>query len=382
MSRAHRAYCLSIVLGVSSFAACSQSPTPGDGDGDTGSSGGAIGSGASSSSGGTTGSGGASSSGGTSSGSAPNESGGGPASGGSSGDSGGSDGSGGEANALTLVEPIKRSDSSYVLEFGSYLFEVDPTQAGIIVGFSYEGTNLLMPVVFTNDFLNGGSAFWLAPQDPDWGWPPPTEMDSDPYVAAVTGSTIGAASPAFIVPNTNNNVSINKSFSPNLVEGAVDMVYAITNSGPAVAKHSPWEISRVARGGITYWPAGDDTCGSDVMVPNLTDGIYFWDDAALGAELTSDKFSCDGSGGWLAHLSGTLLFVKTWEDVPLANQHETDKEIQLYVGEDYEEVEMRGAYQDITVEGTANWNVRWYVRPAPSDTSPAGLVAAALAIIQ
>ena len=62
-------------------------------------------------------------------------------------------------------------------------------------------------------------------------------------------------------------------------------------------------------------------------------------------------------------------------------QHEVDKEIQLYFGDGYEEVEMRGAYQDIAVDGAANWDVRWYLRPAPADTSEAGLVAAVDAVI-
>lgn len=383
MFRVNQAYLLSLTFALSSFAACSPSPDPGDGDGDALSSGGMTGSGSSAGTGGLASGGEAGASGGAGSGSAPNQSGGSSGnSGGSNGSSGGNDGAGGDPNALTLVEPIMRSESSYVLEFGSYLFEVDPTQAGVIARFSYDDTNLLRPVVFENSFLNGGSSFWLAPQDPDWGWPPPVEMDSSPYTASLAGTTIVATGPEFVVPFTDNTVSIKKSFSANLAKEAVDIVYEITNKGPAIAQHSPWEISRVERNGITYWPAGDDSCGNAEMTPTLTDGIYFWDDAIVGVGLTNNKFSCDGSGGWMAHLSGSLLFVKTWDDVPLADQHETDREIQLYVGEDYEEVEMRGAYQDITVGGTASFQARWYVRPAPSDTSPAGLVAAALAIIE
>ena len=361
------------VLGCS-FSVVFACSSPDDGDG-TGAGGAATGGSSSGGSGGTGATGG-----GNSGGTAGDGTGGDSPSGGITGAGGSGTGGLGSGGGDAGVElPIMKSDSSYVLKFGNYSFEVDPTQAAIVTSYSYSGTSVLEPVVAADDH-NGGSVFWLAPQDPDWGWPPPTEMNSDPYTVSLVGTTINATGPAFTL-NTNS-LLIKKSFSAELGSGAIALVYSVENAGPAVAKHAPWEVTRVARNGITFWPKGDGDCGGNEMTPTLTDGVYFWDDTTLGAELTNNKFSCDGSEGWLAHLSGSLLFVKTWDDVPAANQHSVDKEIQLYVGDGYEEVEMRGAYQDIASGAALTWNVHWYLGPAPSDTSPASLVAAVQALIQ
>lgn len=370
ISLSHVAW-LGFVLTAASAAACSSPDDP-----DVGGSGG-QGSGGTASGGADNSSGGAPNSGGET-----NMSGGGPGTGGdgSGGDgpAAGGQGSGG-GDGLTLVEPIMRSASSYVLEFGSYSFEVDPTQGARIVEFSLGGTNLLSPLE-AGDFLNGGSTFWVAPQEPDWGWPPPEEMDSGAYTPALDGTTIVTESAASSI--NDNAISVIKSFSANLTEEAVDIVYEVENGGPAAAQHAPWEISRLARSGTTYWPKGSDTCGGNGITPTETDGVYFWKDAAQGSGLTNNKISCDGAEGWMAHLAGNLLFVKKWADVPTANQHSVDKEIQLYLGSDYIEAEMRGPFASIASGASTTWNVTWYVRPAPAETTDAALIAAARAIVQ
>src|SRR6187551_292958 len=140
-------------------------------------------------SGGGEGVGGAPATGGASSGGTLGSGGAAPTGGAGGGSSGGTPGSGGEvgsggATALTLVEPIERSATEFVLEFGDTKFVVDPTQGARVVTFSLAGTNLLVPTALsTGDpvVLNGGSTFWLSPQAA-WGdWPPVAEIDSDAY---------------------------------------------------------------------------------------------------------------------------------------------------------------------------------------------------------
>src|SRR5690606_29442140 len=55
---------------------------------------------------------------------------------------------------------------------------VDPTAGARIAGFFVGNTNLLTgPEV---DPSNYGSTFWTSPQS-DWNWPPPPEVDNQPY---------------------------------------------------------------------------------------------------------------------------------------------------------------------------------------------------------
>ncbi len=361
------------------YLACSPADGVPGGDGDGTASGGAtVGSGAAPSSGGMMGNGASSSGGGGATGSGGD---GWSLSSGGESSSGGAQASGGAVG--DDLGPIMRSDTSYVLEFSGYFFEVDPTQGSIIKTFSLEGDNILIPVEFKNDFTNGGSQIWVAPQDATWGWPPPPSMDSEAHPVTVDGMTFSTMSAAIDLTTSSNTITIGKSFSPNLTDGSIDMSIEVMNIGTTTATLSPWQITRVNRGGITFWPKGDDACGGTDPVPTIpeTDGVYFWDDATLGAALTNNKFSCDGSQGWIAHVSGSLLMVKTWADVPSTNQHDVDKEIQLYFGDGYEEFEMRGAYEDIAMGASTTWDVRWYLRDAPTDLSEASLVAAVQAII-
>ncbi len=337
----------------------------------TGGSGGVLGS-----SGGGPGSGGGSPAGGAASGGAPSSGGAAPA-GGAGGASGGTLGSGGGVGSgggapLTLVEPIMRSTSSYMLEFGDTKFEVDPTRGARIVAFSLGGTNMLVQTALsTGDpvVLNGGSTFWLSPQA-SWGdWPPVEEIDSEPYTATVTGSTIDVVGTTATVGSTM--VHIEKSFTADLTAGAVDLTYEIHNDGSSVASYAPWEVSRLPRGGLTFWPGAKapDAGARWEFEPTAIEGVYWWDDSASAASsLEDDKVSSDGEQGWVAHVDGSLLFVKTWTPVAAADIALDHGEVELYLGDGYIELEVQGPLSDIAAAGSSTFAVRWYVRTLAEGT--------------
>jgi len=350
--------------------ACDPSPPPvGTGGGvGTGGTSGIGGAGAQPGTGGTLASGGAVGTGGaTTSGGATSTGGGGGATGGQSATGGAGGGSGGAG--LTLVEPIERSAGSFVLEFGDYLFEVDPTRGARIVTFSLAGTNLLSPTMLTTGdpvVLNGGSTFWLSPQASWNDWPPVPEIDEDPYEATVAGSTIQVVSAGATVGSAM--VHIEKSFSADLAAEAVDIVYEIHNDGAAPATFAPWEISRLARGGMTFWPGGPppDAGARFDFQPTLVNGVYFWDDSASSA--VDDKVSSDGEQGWVAHVDGDLIFVKSWTPVAAADIALNHGEVELYLGDGFIEMEVQGPEGEIAAAGTSTFAVRWYVRPVPVGT--------------
>lgn len=371
-------------LSLSSVPACGPSTPP------TGSGGGVASGGLPGSGGVESGSGGVLASGGNVGTGGGATTGGAPATGGAGAttSSGGETASGGSPSGggtgLTLVEPIERSASSYVLEFGDYLFEVDPTQGARIVEFSLAGTNLLRPVMLTTDaepWLTGGATFWVSPQV-TWSWPPVPEIDTEPYEAMVTGSTIEVASASATIEAST--IHIEKAFSADLVGEGVNIVYEIHNDGAAPVSYAPWEISRHARGGMTFWP-GARAPGPDEeweFEPTLVEGVYYWDDSASAA--SDVKVSADGEG-WVAHVEGQLLFVKSWTPVPAADIALNQGEVELYLGNGFVEVEVQGPDAEIATDGQSTFEVTWYVRTLPVGTDvsvgSADLLAAVDAIL-
>lgn len=361
-------------------SACSPSVTPPAGSG--GSGGAPVTSG-----GGSPAVGGSPATGGSGTGGVPAV-GGAPASGGNGGSSGGTPGTGGDAGSggasgLTLVEPIMRSATSYVLEFGNTKFEVDPTQGARVVTYSLGGTNLLSPLAETaEEALNGGSTFWLSPQSA-WDWPPIAAIDRDAYTPTVTGTTIDLVGPSATIETST--VHIEKSFSADLAAGAVDLTYSIHNDGAAVAPYAPWEVTRLDRGGLTFWPGAKATAGTVrwEFEPTSMDGVYWWDDSASSG-MENNKVSSDGEEGWVAHVVGDILFVKTWTPVATADIAPDHGEVELYLGAGYIELEVQGPQTDIAVAGTTSFAVRWYVQPLPAQTDvsvgSAALLAAARAL--
>lgn len=281
------------------------------------------------------------------------------------GSTGGTDGAGGSGGSgLSLVEPIQRAADSYVLEFGETVFEVDPTRGARIVTFSHAGTNLLSDVVLDPEtgFLNGGSTLWLSPQsawdaDPQTlvDWPPPTEIDSDPYTVALEGQNIvTTGDPAML--GTGAEFSVEKTFSPALDVGAIDISYSIHNVGATAASYAPWEVSRHARAGMTFWPGTEVETGEFALGPPQ-DGIIWWNDAA--GTSSNGKVFTNGSEGWVAHVQDDLLLVKTWTDTSaLAPAH---GDVELYLGSGYIEIEEHGPYGEIAAGAQTTWEIRWHV---------------------
>ena len=297
---------------------------------------------------------------------------GGTESGGASSD-GGAPAAGGASTGGTesLELPIERAEDNYVLEFGETLFAVDPTRGARIVQFAYAGSNLLLPVeLMEGPFLNGGSTLWLSPQtawdaDPETDWPPPEAIDTAPYAASVEGEAIVTiGEPATL---GDFEFSVTKRFAADLAAQAIDITYTMINEGTAAASFAPWEVSRHVRGGLTFWP-GTEVESGEFPLGAPIDGVIWWDDS-VATETDMGKVFSDGSEGWLAHVQGDLLLVKTWTDSTMLPP--AHGEIELFLGDGYIEIEEHGPYGEVQPEEQSPWNIRWMVRPldAEVDTS-------------
>jgi hypothetical protein len=266
---------------------------------------------------------------------------------------------GADATVSVPVIPVQ-SGSLYTFAFGDTTFAVDASTGARIVTFSFAGHNILTTPA-TGDPSNYGSTFWSSPQT-DWNWPPPTQIDPGPYVGSVVDgilSLTGANAPAL-------GLSVSKKFSVDSATGVVTIQYGLVNHGTQARSVAPWEITRVAAGGLTFFPMGTGTPSKgsqDLLTLQIVDNVaWFAYDKKL---ITNDqKVFADGSEGWIAHVDGDLLLVKAFTDTPAAQAAPGEAEIEIYTNaaHTYIEVENQGAYSKLAPAAQSQWTVRWFLR--------------------
>jgi hypothetical protein len=138
---------------------------------------------------------------------------------------------------------------------------------------------------------------------------------------------------------------------------------------------------------LTFYPTGQVYDNSTISTQD-TAGVSFvaFDAAKAGAtDPNLPKLFADGTEGWIAHVAGTLLFVKVFDDVPDVGQAPNEGEIEIYLGPNYEEVEQQGAYVTLEPGARTVYRVRWYLRRLAADVDvsvgSASLVGAVRALI-
>jgi hypothetical protein len=293
----------------------------------------------------------------------------------------GSSSDGDQNDGSNLVIPTAEG-SVTTFTSGDTVFAVDASQGGRIVTFSLAGLNSVTAPKTTVD-NNWGSTFWTSPQT-DWNWPPPTEIDSDPYRASLDGGTLTLTGDTSI----KLDLAVTKKFSMDQATGNVTIEYGIVNKGSAARRVAPWEITRVAAGGLTFFPMGEGspTKGSqDLLNLEVKDGVawFAYDAAAIPKE---QKVFADGREGWIAHADKGLLLVKAFSDISPSQAAPSEAEISLYTDTNhtYIEVENEGAYQELAPNASLTWTVRWFLRKLDASVSvgSAELLSAARALVK
>lgn len=259
---------------------------------------------------------------------------------------------------LTLKQPIER-DGKLVLEFGDTYFATDPQHGARIRSLRVAGHELLRVMGAPNFADAFGSTFWPSPQT--WPWPPPAELDTEPYDQHVDArGAITLTSQAH--PGTGLRVT--KRFSADLTREALLLEYGMTNTGTQPISWAPWEITRMPADGLAFWPTGGAPFGDQPMQHQTAAG-HTW--CAPAQTVGEGKLFADGSGGYLAYASAGRILIKQFADVLPGAAAPNEAEVELYVNADhsYVEVENQGAYASIAPGQTARWQVTWYARQLP-----------------
>ncbi len=261
---------------------------------------------------------------------------------------------------------------SYAL--GPIEFGIDLAVGARIVRLAWQGQNMLLEpgvVAGTDNANNFGSTFWPSPQAA-WGWPPIVALDSGPFSCDVNANREATLESGVGVLPDGSRLVLTKRFLPVPERGAMDVTYRMKNVGEQPLRLAPWQITRVAAGGITFFAAGPGGVGRDDLAIQQRDGVvwYVYDPAVVVRE--GQKTFADGKG-WLAHVHEHLLLVQTFPDLHPGKSAPGESEIELYAnpGRSYVELEPQGELGSIEPGQTGKpWTVRWYLRPVPASVRP------------
>jgi hypothetical protein len=261
-------------------------------------------------------------------------------------------------------------DSVMILKNGSYQVSsknvdvvVNPTEGGRITSFKLGSYDFLVE----KDSIPGayGSTFWPGPQS-DWNWPPPAVLDSKPYFAVDNGNSVKLTSEKDPV----TGFQFSKELSADKAN-SINLDYTIINKTNETKKVSPWEISRVHKGGLLFFPMGKRAMGVKAFDPvkmDVIDGIVWYQDKLKRPE--KNKLStADGSEGWTAYAIDGKIFIKKFIDIAPEMFAPGEGEVMLYLDPraDFDEYEIEGAYKTLKPGEELNWNVKWIGVNIPAD---------------
>jgi hypothetical protein len=284
------------------------------------------------------------------------------------------------------VTPVPVSGSTkYRFTIGTnVVFEVDPNVGARITTMSLGGTNAI--VGSGTSTTNWGSTFWTSPQSAWDGntsttgdWPPPTQVDSDPYSAAVNGAHLVTTGTA----NTTLGASVTKDFSADATSGWVTILYTIHATKAIQA--APWEITRVPRGGLVFFPmaTGASLNKGPLTTMSQSSGMAWFDDASQSITSPSGaKAIADGSGGWLGYALSGLLFIKKFPDQPSSAFAPGEGDVEVYPGSGYLELEDQGPYTSIASGSSLGWTTNWKVVTIPGSVTVSAGSATLIAFAQ
>lgn len=257
----------------------------------------------------------------------------------------------------------KTSNGEYIYDLAPLKLKVDPTKGARIVEFSFRNKNL-----FTSPEINAinyGATLWPSPQSL-WVWPPLATLDSAAYQVIPTDDNVKFISDV----DDSLNIQFEKQIKPDVVDSSFAIWYTIRNKHTQPIEIAPWEVTRVAKGGLIFYPAGEEL---DIRKNNATPvpfqrikNYYWYQDKNELPDESLLKIS-DGAQGWLAYTWEGLLFIKTFEDVTKEDFAPGEGDVEVFVCGDapYMELENQGKFKKLQPDEEYDWIVKWYLRQIP-----------------
>ncbi len=288
---------------------------------------------------------------------------------------------GGATSSPVTPTMVSASDYRFTMTAcNNLVMDVNPQIGARVTTLKLGSTDIIKPYTCTSYSPDSttcpnssGSTFWTSPQT-GWSptWPPPAAIDGNAYAPNISGSHLVATGSA----DTALGASVTKDFSADGGTCWISLLYTI--KATKAIQVAPWQISRVPRGGLAFFPKGTTvtpgplatyTTTSTATTPNI---VWFDDSAKTATNVSGSKLVGDGASGWLAYALGGNLFIKKYTDVLTASFAPNEGDIEIYADlSGYLELEVQGPYTSLAANGTLPWTVQWRVVPIPSSVTVA-----------
>ena len=256
--------------------------------------------------------------------------------------------------------PIKKN-GIYTIKNAAQELTIDPAIGGRITELKLNGINFLTTKSIHPIFW--GSTLWPSPQK-IWGGPDLVELDRSIYTDTVFGNTLKMVSK----PDPKSGFIFTKEISVNKKLGAFELKYSITNGSDTIRKVAAWEVTRVATGGLTFFPTGPGLrWGTIAGLVKESKGISWFNYEPEKIPSKHNKFFSDGKDGWIAQVNNGIIFIKYFKDEPKELAAPSEAEIEVYTNPDktYVEVEVQGGYTTLKPGASLTWTVFWYIKKLP-----------------
>jgi hypothetical protein len=262
--------------------------------------------------------------------------------------------------------PLKYSQTEHkinVLRLPKKVLLVDQNYGARIVSLKYHGMELLSPYQVNEE--NFGSTFWTSPQS-DWGWPPIATLDKRAYSMNLNETELQFYSS----PDKKSGFQVGKYFKLGKADSSFLITYIIKNTSDEEKPVGPWEITRRIAGGISFFPASSDT---SVMKKSTLPGVTVKDNIVWfrydSSKIVADsKLFAYASEGWLANVKDSILFLKSFSDIPDSQVPPTQGEIEIYANKEkqYVELENHGEYTSLLPGDSLTYNMKWVIKTIPA----------------
>jgi hypothetical protein len=212
--------------------------------------------------------------------------------------------------------------------------------------------------------LLGGHRLWAAPEVPRITYEP----DDRPCVATEVEGGVRVEAPM-------DGVDLFKAIEVRRSEDGWIVDHEIRNGSDAPITLAPWAITQLPLGGEVIVPASTDATGpqadrslvlwpytdpGDIRLHLRLDGVLI--DAAPGARRL--KIGVAPSRGRVSHRRGDEVFEKHVVVDPSASYADLGAAIQVFVCDDFCELETLGPIREVAPDGVAHHRERWSIRRA------------------
>lgn len=262
------------------------------------------------------------------------------------------------------AKPVE-SGGQYRFESGELGLSVDAALGARVTEFSYSGFNVLVgsEVVAHGDANTAnlhGSTFWTSPQA-DWGWPPEVAIDSARYVPCGVGLGQGIALRS--APGLSSGYAVEKRFA--LAPDRAIVEYRLHNVS-ATRPAAPWEVTRVPRSGLFFYPVSGKPLAASTLQAPVRDGVAWVDVSQAPARDT--KLFQGSAEGWSAFILEGHAFLKIFPSVEPSFWAPGEADVELFINGsfDYIEIEQQGPFLPTGLgQWSQPWRLAWLLRPLP-----------------